>query len=49
VENFNCLGSILNADNKMNIETAERIAKDNKAFHVCQFKTNKIETLKEKH
>ena len=25
VENFNYLGSILKADNKMNIETAERI------------------------
>jgi len=34
VENFNYLGFILNADNKMNIETAERIAKGNKAFHV---------------
>jgi hypothetical protein len=33
VENFNYLGSILNADNKMNIETAERIAKDNKAYY----------------
>jgi hypothetical protein len=32
VENFNYLGSILNADNKMNIETAERIAKGNKAY-----------------
>ena len=31
VENFNYLGSILNADNKMNIEVAERIAKGNKA------------------
>ena len=27
VEDFNYLGSILNADNKMNIEIAERIAK----------------------
>jgi len=27
------LGSILNADNKMNIETAERIAKGNKAYY----------------
>ena len=27
VENFNYLGSILNPDNKMNIEIAERIAK----------------------
>jgi hypothetical protein len=32
VENFNYLGSILNADNKMNIEIAERIAKGNKAY-----------------
>jgi hypothetical protein len=31
VENFKHLGSILNADNKMNIEIAERIAKGNKA------------------
>jgi len=31
VENFNYLGSILNSDNKMNIEIAERIAKGNKA------------------
>ena len=34
VENFNSLGSILNADNKMNIEIAERIAKGNKAYYV---------------
>jgi len=32
LENFNYLGSILNADNKMNIEIAERIAKGNKAY-----------------
>jgi len=32
VENFNYLGSILNADNKMNTEIAERIAKGNKAY-----------------
>jgi hypothetical protein len=32
VENFNYLGSILNADSKMNIEIAERIAKGNKAY-----------------
>jgi hypothetical protein len=32
VENFNYLGSILNADNKMNIEIAERIVKCNKAY-----------------
>jgi hypothetical protein len=33
VENFNCLGSISNADNKMNTEIAERIAKGNKAYY----------------
>ena len=33
VENLNYLGSILNADNKMNIEIAERIAKGNKAYY----------------
>ena len=33
VENFNYLGSILNADNKINIEVAERIAKGNKAYY----------------
>jgi len=33
VENFNHLGSILNADNKMNIEIAERIVKGNKAYY----------------
>ena len=33
VKNFNYLGSILNADNKMNIEIAERIAKGNKAYY----------------
>jgi len=33
VENFNYLGSILNADNKMNIEFSEKIAKDNKAYY----------------
>jgi hypothetical protein len=33
VENINYLVSILNADNKMNIEIAERIAKGNKAYH----------------
>jgi len=33
VENFNYLGSILNADNKMNIVIAERIAKGNKAYY----------------
>jgi len=34
VENFNYLGSILNADNKMNTEIAERITKGNKANYV---------------
>ena len=33
VENFNYLGSILNADNKMNTEIAERIVKGNKACY----------------
>jgi hypothetical protein len=33
VEHFNYLGSILNSDNKMNIEIAERIAKGNKAYY----------------
>jgi hypothetical protein len=32
VENFNYLGSTLNADNKMNIEIAARIVKGNKAY-----------------
>jgi len=32
VKNFNYLVSILNADNKMNIEIAERIAKGNKTY-----------------
>jgi hypothetical protein len=34
VENFIHLGSVLNADNKMNTEIAERIAKGNKAYYV---------------
>jgi hypothetical protein len=33
VENFNYLGSILNVDNNINIEIAERIAKGNKAYN----------------
>jgi hypothetical protein len=33
VKNFNYPGSILNADNKMNIEIIERIAKGNKAYY----------------
>jgi hypothetical protein len=32
VENFKYLGSILNADNKMNIEIAERLTRGNKAY-----------------
>jgi hypothetical protein len=33
VKNFNSLGSILNADNKINIEIAKIIAKGNKAYY----------------
>jgi hypothetical protein len=33
VENFNYLGSILDADNKMDTEIGERIAKGNKAYY----------------
>jgi hypothetical protein len=33
VENFNYLGTILNADDKMNTEIAERIVKGNKAYY----------------
>jgi hypothetical protein len=33
VVNFNYLGFILNADNKMNIEIAERMAKGNNAYY----------------
>ena len=47
VEKFNYLGSILNADNKMNIENYETIAKENKAYYANS--KLKIETLKEKH
>ena len=36
VANFNYLCSILNADNKMNIEIAERIVKGNKVFMLMQ-------------
>jgi len=32
VENFNYLGSILNADNKMNIEIAEKIVEGKEAY-----------------
>jgi hypothetical protein len=33
MENINYPGSILNADNKINVEIAERIAKGNKAYY----------------
>jgi hypothetical protein len=33
VENFNNQGSISNADNKMDIEIAEKIAEGNKAYY----------------
>jgi len=45
VGNFNYLGFILNADNKMNIEIAERIAKGNKAY-CANAKLIKSELLK---
>ena len=45
VENFNYLGSILNADNKMNIEFSEKIAKDNKAYY-ANSKLKKSKLLK---
>jgi len=45
VENFNYLVSILNADNKMNIEIAEKITKAKKSI-LYQFKTNKSKLLK---
>ena len=48
VENFNFLGSILNADNKMNTEIAERIIKGNKA-HYANAKLIKSKFLKRKH
>jgi hypothetical protein len=48
VVNFNYLGSILNADNKMNVEIAEKNNKRQQSI-LCQFKTNKIKTPKEKH
>ena len=47
VKNFNYLGSILNADKKMNIEIAEKNSKRQQSI-LCQFKTNKFETPKEK-
>jgi hypothetical protein len=42
------LSSILNADNKMNVETAESIANGNKAYY-ANSKLIKIENLKGKH
>jgi len=45
VENFNYLGSILHADNTMNIEIAGRIAKGNKA-HYANAKLIKSKFLK---
>jgi hypothetical protein len=48
VENFNYLGSILNAGNKMNIEIAKKNSKRQQSV-LCQFKINKIKTPKEKH
>ena len=45
MENFNYMGSILNADNKMNIEIAERIAKGKKA-HYANAKLTKSIFLK---
>jgi hypothetical protein len=48
VENFNYLGSILNAYNKINIEIAKENSRRQQSI-LCQFKTNKIKTPKEKH
>jgi hypothetical protein len=48
VGHFNYLGSILNADNKMNIEIAEKNSKRQQNI-LGQFKTNKIKTPKGKH
>ena len=45
VENFNYLGFILNADNKMNIEIVERIAKGNRAYY-ANVKLIKLKFLK---
>jgi hypothetical protein len=47
LENFNYLASILNADNKINKEIAERIPKGNKAYY-ANSKLIKLELLKEK-
>jgi hypothetical protein len=48
VKNFNYLGSILNAANKKDIETAEKNIKRQQSI-LWQFKTNKIKPPKEKH
>jgi hypothetical protein len=48
VNTFNYLGSILSADNKINIEIAERIAKGNKAYY-ANAKLIKSKFLKKKH
>jgi len=45
VEDFNYLGSILNADNKMNIEIVERMAKGNKEYY-ANAKLIKLKFLK---
>jgi hypothetical protein len=45
VGNFNYLGFILNVDNKMNTQIAERISKGNKA-HCANAKLIKSELLK---
>jgi ATP-dependent Lon protease len=47
VEKFNSLGSILNLDNKINTQIAERIAKGNKSYY-ANSKLIKSK-LKEKH
>jgi hypothetical protein len=46
IDNF--LGSILNADNKMNTEIAERIVKGNKAYY-AHAKLIESKFLKRKH
>jgi hypothetical protein len=48
MESFNYLGSILNADNKMNIEIAEKRAEGNQAYY-ANSKLIKSKVLKEKH
>ena len=48
MEKLNYLGSILNADNKMNIEIAEGIAKSDKAYY-DNAKNYKIENGNEKY